>query len=53
VGGQELNDGQRKYLTVAYTGTRPGDDMPIPEDIDVADAMIFVAHLQEIGYGCK
>jgi hypothetical protein len=43
-----VNDGQRAFLTVAYMGTRPGDDMPIPEEVDPTDAMIFVAHLQEI-----
>jgi hypothetical protein len=48
-----VNDGQRAFLTVAYTGTRAGDDMPIPEEVDPIDAMIFVAHLQEIGYGYK
>jgi hypothetical protein len=48
-----VNDCQRAFLTATYVCTRPGDDMPIPEEIDPIDAMIFVAHLQELGYGYK
>jgi hypothetical protein len=48
-----MKDSERAFLIVAYTGTREGDDMPIPEGVDPIDAMIFVAHLQEIGYGIK
>ena len=46
-----MTDEERGQICINYEMTAPGEDMIIPDGVPVEDALIFVSHLQEIGYG--
>ena len=45
-----MTDEDRMAIIRAYCMTPPGADMPVPDNLEIIDVIIFVAHLEEVNY---